>query len=759
MAYNKTVWINGTAPPINAENLNKIEQGIEDAHAVVPAVDGTTGQVLTKTASGTEWSDAGNPTDEQVAEAVTDWLDENITEIPETAPIVDSSLTVQGAAADAKKTGDEISDLKSAINNGYTISNYVEDKNLDSTTGALVDETGTCTSDFIPYTWTGSASYDCGDNTKLTYRIEFYDSSKNHLQGFRNPSSTGNYTYRGINAEQQVTGTVGYVRFSFKKGTTGRIFTTNTTIWVASLTVVRGLRQMIGDLDDLETTDKDSLVDAINEVKNSIPGLPITPSDTSFFYINPNLVDPSDNVVGEYVNQETGEFATNSSYTRTDYIPVEAGAEYCIINPDDYNAGIRYVFYTSAKAYISGASVNLSDIGNLVTAPATAEYIVVSGSTTRFPFMIAKSNTKISYVEYGGDYILPEYVLSEDLTDLVVNLPSKIYAVTGIETNIYYENIVENWERYNFNVSCSKGQDMKRGYKITPADTDAGSYTLSIVIYTKDWKSSKTVTTTLVIAPSSTGSGQTKSLLVLGDSTTANGTVISKLHENFADDVMSVNTVGTLGTAPNKMEGRGGWTFEFYNTLAERNGVTNPFYNSVSEEFDADYYFTQTSVTKPDWFFINLGINDMFEYVSDSSLNAKIDRCIDWCDGMIASVKSASPASKIGVCLTIPPNDSQDAFGKAYKCGQTRNRYKRNNTLWVNRMIAEYDSREAEDIYLIPIHTNLDTVYNMGMETLPVNARNAITYESPIGNGGVHPVESGYWQIADVYTAFLKANA
>ena len=118
MAYNKTVWINGTAPPINAENLNKIEQGIEDAHAVVPAVAGTTGQVLTKTASGAEWSDAGNPTDAQVAEAVTDWLDENITEIPATAPIVDASLTVQGAAADAKKTGDEISDLKSEIANG-----------------------------------------------------------------------------------------------------------------------------------------------------------------------------------------------------------------------------------------------------------------------------------------------------------------------------------------------------------------------------------------------------------------------------------------------------------------------------------------------------------------------------------------------------------------------------------------------------------------------------------------------------------------
>lgn len=51
----------------------------------------------------------------QIVDAVEDWLDENITggtgEI-----VVDSSLSVQGAAADAKKTGDEITNVLSAIN-------------------------------------------------------------------------------------------------------------------------------------------------------------------------------------------------------------------------------------------------------------------------------------------------------------------------------------------------------------------------------------------------------------------------------------------------------------------------------------------------------------------------------------------------------------------------------------------------------------------------------------------------------------------
>lgn len=40
MAYNKTVWTNDTAPAINADNLNKIEQGIYDAIEQISDVNG-----------------------------------------------------------------------------------------------------------------------------------------------------------------------------------------------------------------------------------------------------------------------------------------------------------------------------------------------------------------------------------------------------------------------------------------------------------------------------------------------------------------------------------------------------------------------------------------------------------------------------------------------------------------------------------------------------------------------------------------------
>lgn len=56
-----------------------------------------------------------------VADATESWLAENITE--PTQPAVDASLSVTGAAADAKKVGDELSELKSQINQKSGLTN------------------------------------------------------------------------------------------------------------------------------------------------------------------------------------------------------------------------------------------------------------------------------------------------------------------------------------------------------------------------------------------------------------------------------------------------------------------------------------------------------------------------------------------------------------------------------------------------------------------------------------------------------------
>lgn len=101
----------GNNADLSESDLSLLQEAI-DATSPLPT-GGSVGQVLTKTANGSAWSDAGTPTQEQVADAVSDWADEHIT--VETGVVIDTSLSVAGAAADAKKTGDEITDLKSAF--------------------------------------------------------------------------------------------------------------------------------------------------------------------------------------------------------------------------------------------------------------------------------------------------------------------------------------------------------------------------------------------------------------------------------------------------------------------------------------------------------------------------------------------------------------------------------------------------------------------------------------------------------------------
>lgn len=487
----------------------------------------------------------------------------------------------------------------------------------------------------------------------------------------------------------------------------------------------------------------------------------VEPKGTTFFHISDNLIDPSSFTDGKYVNNVTGAINDAPTWAASDYISISPNTSYAFGYKNGGHRYIRYAIYNANKENIAGAGnyvVSLEDM--IFTTPLNGAYIRCSFDKNYVSSMTLVESEEYPTFEPYSAYVMPEYIL-KTTEEITMNLPAKIYALIGYELNVYFENLVEDWTKYSWDVTCSKGMQLDRGYRVTPVSGDEGTYTLTITAHSEN--GSKSMTASLIITSESAGSGESETIMILGDSTTNNGIAVTKLNANFADDVMSITTVGTRGTSPNKHEGRSGWTFNAYfnppNAGDIALGVENPWYNPASETFDASYYFTETGVTKPDWFIINLGINDVFSYSDDTALEGQITTCKNLCDEMIASMNEASPDTKIAICLTIPPNHSQDAFGKAYNCGQYRDRYKRNNLLWVNALIAEYDERESEGIYLIPIYANLDTVYNMGMETLPVNARNtAITYQSPIANGGVHPVESGYWQIADVYTAFIKGN-
>lgn len=94
--FERLQWENypSTNTPLNADNLNRLEEGVAGLYSDVSEIQEELG--------------------EGVGEYVTDWLDEHVDPVG-AAVVVDNTLTIEGAAADAKKTGDEISDLKDGL--------------------------------------------------------------------------------------------------------------------------------------------------------------------------------------------------------------------------------------------------------------------------------------------------------------------------------------------------------------------------------------------------------------------------------------------------------------------------------------------------------------------------------------------------------------------------------------------------------------------------------------------------------------------
>lgn len=461
-----------------------------------------------------------------------------------------------------------------------------------------------------------------------------------------------------------------------------------------------------------------------------------------------NLHNESTSISGYYVNQTNGVLDPNALHKT--YEAAVAGMTHITLAKHS-----RSAFFDINGTFIGGSGLFQEQASpHTRTVPDNAykiKYSFANGAGAGF--QVQEGQELSAFEPYG--YRLPNLILEESVVEHFLLLPQTLYALVGQELNIYFDNIISGKDTdYEFDVICGKGKQYQNFWRFVPDVAENRS--ILINAYQKG-KLVASASSTIKCVPTTAGDGVTRTILKIGDSTTDNGNGVVKLNENFSTDVMNITAIGTRGTGINKHEGRSGWTATNLTTNASVLGVENAFWNPDTNKYDFGHYLTTEALPAPDVVHINLGINDMFSAANDTDAQATITTTIAKYNEMIASIKSYNANIKIALGLTIPPNYSQDAFGKAYSSGQTRWRYKRNRDLWVKKLIETFDNLESENIYLVPIHTNLDTRYNMGLETTQVNARNVNTFVSPIGNGGVHPVESGYWQIADVEWYFLKS--
>lgn len=105
-----------------------------------------------------QWMDTNVP--QITADAVTDWLDDNVDPVG-SAVVVDSSLLIEGAAADSKVTGDEINAIRNEISDEGTVvtdgSTLLSDV-LTDTSGTVANVTYTLEGNQLSYSGTSSGN-------------------------------------------------------------------------------------------------------------------------------------------------------------------------------------------------------------------------------------------------------------------------------------------------------------------------------------------------------------------------------------------------------------------------------------------------------------------------------------------------------------------------------------------------------------------------------------------------------------------------
>ncbi|MDH6185473.1 SGNH/GDSL hydrolase family protein [Polaromonas sp. CG_23.6] len=188
--------------------------------------------------------------------------------------------------------------------------------------------------------------------------------------------------------------------------------------------------------------------------------------------------------------------------------------------------------------------------------------------------------------------------------DLIV--PPVVYGVQNRECNVYFDNLHTAADSLGFwwnadSTAASTGTQQAERWTWTPPGAVASG---NLTIEARDKRSGRLLATKTMAqraAAASAGTGMVKNVMVIGDSLVNAGVITQTLMDIAAADAMGVTLLGTQGTAPNKHEGRGGWTVANYTAAGPTyydftvSGVTtSPLLNATEYTNNGSTYRVQT---------------------------------------------------------------------------------------------------------------------------------------------------------------------
>lgn len=352
-----------------------------------------------------------------------------------------------------------------------------------------------------------------------------------------------------------------------------------------------------------------------------------------------------------------------------------------------------------------------------------------------------------------------------------LQLPPAIYAVPGIESNIYFDNVVNviNPDNYVFDVTCAKGRNDQKRWRYTPAAGDKGVFPLKLTVLSANGVEAEG-TTQLIVTPAESGKGKNISVLVIGDSLTAASVYPQRMYDLLkANGHPGVKFIGTTGRKNSlaKHEGYGGWAWNTFLTKKNPTKVkpgtavsprhrASPFL--FNGKFDLTRYLKENNNGKaPDFITIQLGVNDVFG-ATDKNQAETIAKILQNADNLLGALRKEAPNAIIGVGLVTPGAKTQDAFGSNYANGQTRWQYKKNQHALNAAMLKKFANYPDKKVFLVPSCVNLDCENNFPVRKEAVNGPDFKGNQRTVirQSNGVHPAPTGYNQMGDTFYCWIK---
>ena len=355
-------------------------------------------------------------------------------------------------------------------------------------------------------------------------------------------------------------------------------------------------------------------------------------------------------------------------------------------------------------------------------------------------------------------------------------LPKKIYAVQGVQSNVYFDNVVLviNPDNFIFDVTCDVGFQYDDCWTCTPVAEEIGDHPIMIEVRDQSNAVIARSRSVVRVAPADSGGDRQATFLAMGDSHLQRDHYMQHLLDLSKEDTnLNLLLVGSRGRGNGppsddlKHEGYNGWTAEAFATLSgplSRSGVYkrpetgSPFmYTNESGESRLDFkrYCADLNQDQPvDFVIIQVGGNDIWR-ATDEDIDTYIDNVFSYYDALVDMIQAYSKRIKIGIIMLDPLARAQHGY-RNYRGNrkQTRWQYRRNQHRMVERQIETYGDREAENIFLVPVTVNLDCVHGFPVRTYPLNARMPIK-EQRVYDGS-HMSPEGYAQFGDSIYAWLK---